>query len=147
MFVFNEFVNLSECILIFEEGIIQLCNKLYNVRIIFIGDIAVLVLKKLNLLIDQKWILYFFKKTKSRIENWLHKKDAQWQAQQKTTFYLPLLQLYVFHRFGQYFHAISRAWVVIWSGSSFFEMFLHFRKYRLRKKFKAKFRSIARRII
>ena len=36
--------------------------------------------------------------------------------------YLPLLRLNVFHRFGQYFYAISRAWVVIRSGSSI----LHF---------------------
>ena len=32
-------------------------------------------------------------------------------------FYLSILRLYVFHRFGQYLYAISRAQVVIRSGS------------------------------
>ena len=64
-------------------------------------------------------MLYFFlRKLKAAQKNGLPNKDAQWQAQHKTIFYLPLLRLYVFHRFGQYFYAISRARVVIRSGSS-----------------------------
>ena len=66
--------------------------------------------------------LFFFETTKSRIEKWFRQKNTQWQAQHKKKFYLPLLRLNVFHRFGQYFYAISHARVVIRSGSSI----LHF---------------------
>ena len=58
------------------------------------------------------------RKLKAAYKNDYLKKNAQWQSQYKTMFYLPLLRFYVFHRFGQYFYAISRARVVIRSGSS-----------------------------
>ena len=62
--------------------------------------------------------IFFFRKLKAAYKNGFRKKDAQCQAQHKTIFHLPLLRLYVFHRFRQYFYVISRARVVIRSGSS-----------------------------
>ena len=45
---------------------------------------------------------FFFDKTKSLIAKWFPRKRCA-----MTIFYLPLLRLYVFHRFGQYFGRFS----------------------------------------
>ena len=57
-----EQINIFTCLrtLLASLGYHSIVNEFYNVRIIFIGNIAVSVLNKLNLIIDQKWILYFF---------------------------------------------------------------------------------------
>ena len=66
--------------------------------------------------------LFFFEETKSRIEKWFRQKKCAMTSSTQKKMYLPLLRLNVFHRFGKYFYAISRARVVIRSVSSI----LHF---------------------
>ena len=64
--------------------------------------------------------LLFFEKSESPIENSFRHKDAEWQANHNTIFYLPLLL--GLSPIWTLFYAISRARVVIRSVSSIYHL-------------------------